>query len=251
MIHTARTIPKETLKLLVFDLDGTLIDSRADLTASINAMLKHFHRQPLPEDVIAGYIGNGASTLVRRSLDHAGDRLGEDGVVPAGDLPVAQFRKPADATFVDAGLEFFLDYYHHHKLDHTYVYPGVFEALRTIRDTHAGRTKMAVLSNKPEGPSRAICEALGLTAYMFEVYGGDSFETKKPDPEGLLTLMREAWVTAAETVMIGDTDVDILTASNAATWSIGCRFGLSPHTLETVVADSMVEEALEWLPLLL
>ena len=228
MIHIARALPKDKLKLLVFDLDGTLIDSREDLTASINAMLKHFNRKPLPETVIASYIGDGASMLVRRSL---------------GD--------PEHEGFVDAAVEFFLGYYHEHKLDHTYVYDGVFDVLGRLRVVHGDRLKMAVLSNKPVGPSRAICEALGLKQYFFEVYGGNSFGTKKPDPEGLMTLIREAGVKADETLMIGDTDVDILTARNAGTWSLGCKFGLSPHTLEYSTPDCMVDEPRDWVGALL
>ena len=228
MLHIAQALPKEKLKLLVFDLDGTLIDSRADLTASINAMLRHFGRKPLPEDVIASFIGDGASMLVRRSL---------------GD--------PDDEGFVDAAVNFFLDYYHEHKLDHTYVYDGVFDVLARMRAERGDTLRMAVLSNKPVVPSRAICEALGLRPYFFEVFGGNSFGTKKPDPEGLHCLIRMAGVEPEETLMIGDTDVDILTARNAGAWALGCKFGLSPHTLEYAAADCMVDGPRDWLEALL
>jgi phosphoglycolate phosphatase len=105
---------------------------------------------------------------------------------------------------------------------------------------------MAMLTNKPIGPSLAICEALGLSPYFFRIYGGNSFPTKKPDPEGLLALMREAEVTAEETLMIGDSDVDIMTARNAGVWSMGCSFGLSPHTLAAVPPDCLVDSPAEW-----
>jgi phosphoglycolate phosphatase len=105
---------------------------------------------------------------------------------------------------------------------------------------------MAVLTNKPINPSLAICEALGLSPYFFRIYGGNSFTTKKPDPEGLLALMKEAGATAQETLMIGDSDVDILTARNAGVWSIGCAYGLSPHTLETVPPDCLVDSPADW-----
>ena len=236
MLHIARALPKDKLKLLVFDLDGTLIDSRADLCASVNATLRHFQRPMLPDEVIASFIGDGASMLVRRSL---------------GD--------PADEEFVSNAVEFFLGYYRIHKLDHTYVYDGVFEVLEKLLAKH-GRTnrsrsshgqKMAVLSNKPVAPSREICDELKLGKYFFQVYGGNSFPTKKPDPQGLQTLMAEAGVRPEETLMIGDTDVDILTARAVGAWALGCRFGLSPHTLEYARPDCLVDEPRDWLTALL
>ena len=110
-----------------------------------------------------------------------------------------------------------------------------------------GERKFAVLTNKPVNPARRICEALGLSEHFFQIYGGNSFGTKKPDPEGLRKLMREAGVRPNETVMVGDSVVDVLTARNAGTFVIGCRYGLSSHTLETVSADSMVDAPSEWL----
>jgi phosphoglycolate phosphatase len=229
MLKIYRPIPAISLRLLVFDLDGTLIDSGADLCASVNAMLRNFGRPELPQDVIATYIGDGAARLVSRSLG-----------------------EPDDPDFLDSALTYFLDYYREHKLDQTYVYPGVFAALNSLRSEPARAQRariqraMAVLTNKPIGPSLAICEALGLSPYFFRIYGGNSFPTKKPDPEGLLALMKEAGVTAQETLMVGDSDVDILTARNAGVWSIGCSYGLSPHTLETVPPDCLVDSPADW-----
>jgi phosphoglycolate phosphatase len=219
MVKIYRPIPSGSLRLLVFDLDGTLIDSGADLCASVNAMLRNFGRLELPQNVIATYIGDGAARLVSRSLG-----------------------EPDDPAFLDSALTYFLDYYRVHKLDQTFVYPGVFAALDSLRLERS----MAVLTNKPIGPSVAICEALGLSPYFFRIYGGNSFPTKKPDPEGLLALMKEAGVTAQETLMVGDSDVDILTARNAGVWSIGCSYGLSPHTLETVPPDYLVDSPADW-----
>jgi phosphoglycolate phosphatase len=223
MVRTFRPIPASKLRLIVFDLDGTLIDSGADLFASVNAMLRNFDRPPLPQAVIASYIGDGAPLLVRRAL---------------GD--------PDDQAFFEAALSYFISYYHDHKLDHTQVYPGVFQALDELRRHAEGERSMAVLTNKPIRPSQAICEALGLVPYFFRIYGGNSFATKKPDPEGLHALMREAGAAAEETLMIGDSAVDILTARNAGTWSMGCTYGLSPHTLEDVDADCLVDSVAEW-----
>ena len=213
-------IPADKIRLIVFDLDGTLIDSRKDLANSINAMLTEFNRQPLPEEIIAEYIGDGAGMLVRRAL---------------GD--------PDDEKFVESALNSFLNYYRVHKLDYTYVYDGVFAALDALK---AGR-QMAVLTNKPVRPAEAICEALGLSPYFFRIYGGNSFTTKKPDPEGLTTLIREAGVQPDKTVMIGDSDVDILTARRAKTWAIGCRYGLSSHTVESIPSDYLADFPKDWI----
>src|SRR5579883_713602 len=130
-----------------------------------------------------------------------------------------------------------------HKLDYTYVYDGVFPALDALKD---GR-RMAVLTNKPVRPAEAICEALGLSPYFFRIYGGNSFATKKPDPEGLTTLIREAEVLPEETVMVGDSDVDILTARRAKTWAIGCRYGLSSHTVESIPSDCLADSPRDWI----
>jgi phosphoglycolate phosphatase len=226
MVLTLRKIPAGHLRLIVFDLDGTLIDSRADLTQSVNATLRHFQRHELPEDVIASYIGDGAGMLVRRAL---------------GD--------PEDDALVDEAVNYFLAYYREHKLDNTYAYQGVLPLLEALRN-HPQKPQLAVLSNKPVGPTQAICEALDLATGMFRIYGGDSFETKKPDALGLETLMREAQVAPHQTVMIGDSDIDILAAQNAGTYSIGCSYGLSPHTLEIVPPDVLIHNPSDLMTLL-
>jgi len=224
MLHLLNPIPADKIRLIVFDLDGTLIDSRKDLTNSINAMLTEFGRDPLPEEIIATYIGDGAGMLVRRAL---------------GD--------PEDEPLVDNALQHFLAHYREHKLDFTYVYAGVFESLDAMRTAPDGTARrMAVLTNKPVGPSVAICDALGLSPYMFRIYGGNSFASKKPEPEGLNALILEAGVAPGETLMIGDSSVDILTARRAGAWVIGCRFGLSAHTVEDIPSDCLVDSAGEW-----
>lgn len=223
-------------RLLVFDLDGTLIDSRVDLCNSINAMLAHLGKPELPEPVIASYIGDGASMLVRRAL---GD--------PEGDS--------ADEEYVTEALTYFLDYYRVHKLDFTYVYPGVEEALSTIREAHP-KLPMAVLTNKPVNPSREICTHFELDRFFFQNYGGNSFHTKKPDPHGLLTLIAEASaliresIAPEETVMIGDSDVDILTAKNCGAQSLGCTYGLAPHSLAAVSPTHLSDAPSQWPALL-
>jgi phosphoglycolate phosphatase len=221
-------------RLLVFDLDGTLIDSRIDLSNSVNAMLVHLGKPELPHAVIAGYIGDGASMLVRRAL---GD--------PEGDVN--------DAEYVGEAVQFFLDYYREHKLDFTYVYAGVFEALDEIRADWPG-VAMAVLTNKPVRPSRDICAHFGLDRFFFQNYGGNSFHTKKPDPTGLFALIAEASalepaaapIMTGETVMIGDSDVDVLTARNCGARSIGCAYGLAPERLAAAGPDKVSNTPAEW-----
>ncbi len=218
MIRVRRPIPTSQIRLLVFDLDGTLVDSKADLTHSINAMLRHYHRPELPEEVIGTYIGDGAPMLVRRAL---------------GD--------PDDQSFVEEALMYFLSYYREHKLDNTYCYPGIPEALDRIAASANGNLKMAVLSNKPVNPSRAICEGLGLSKYLVQIYGGNSFETKKPDPLGALTLLKETGVKPEQAVMIGDSANDILTAENSGMYSLGLTYGFSPESLEKHTPDVLVD----------
>ena len=229
MIHKNRPIPGHTAKLLIFDLDGTLIDSREDLANSINAMLKHYGKKELPHEVIASYIGDGAPMLVRRSL---------------GD--------PDDENFLQDAVLYFMSWYREHKLDNTYVYDGVKESLDAIRKSRDGASsreaqplKMAVLSNKPVGPSRAIVEALGLAPYFFQVYGGNSFHTKKPDPAGVQILMEEAGVEPEEAIMIGDSDIDVLTARNSGIYSVGVTYGLAPHTLQDAPPDVLIDHPRE------
>lgn len=210
--------------LIVFDLDGTLIDSAGDLCAAVNAMLLHYGKKPLPQPLIASYIGEGAAMLVRRALG---------GV--------------EDEAVLDVAIRYFLDYYHEHKLDRTRVYPGVFDALDTLRNGVGRRgTAMAVLSNKPVGPAQAICGALGLAPYFFRIYGGNSFTTKKPDPVGLRTLIEEAGAAPDATIMVGDTPVDVMTARNIGARSIGCAYGMASATLEKVHPDRIVASAGEW-----
>ncbi len=223
-------------RLLVFDLDGTLIDSRIDLCNSVNATLAHFGKPELPEAVISSYIGDGASILVRRAI---GD--------PEGDIH--------DEEYVNEALTFFLNYYRIHKLDYTFLYPGVLESLEAIRAAYP-ETLMAVLTNKPVNPSRDICAHFGLSRFFFQNYGGNSFHTKKPDPHGLVSLIAEAAVisghaiTPSETIMIGDTDIDVLTARNCGARSIGCAFGLKPHSLVDAPPDHLADSPEDWLRIL-
>ena len=225
MIETRRPIPASRIKLLLWDLDGTLVDSELDLAHSVNAMLRHLKRPELPIEVVASYIGDGAPMLVRRAL---------------GD--------PRDEEFLKSALEYFTRYYREHKLDNTLPYPGVVEALRAIRER--SQLTMAVLTNKPVNPSREICKGLELSQYLTQVYGGNSFHTKKTDPHGAQVLMRELGAEPEETVMIGDSQNDVLTANNAGMYSVGVTYGLSPESLRVHPPDVMIDRPEELLQVL-
>jgi phosphoglycolate phosphatase len=218
MIKFHRQFDPHSIKLLIFDLDGTLIDSRLDLVHSVNAMLRHFERPELPDEVVASYVGDGAPVLVRRAL---------------GD--------PKDERFLKDALDYFLAYYRVHKLDHTHVYEGIKESLAAIQGSNGVTRKMAVLSNKPVHPSRAIVEALGLGQFFLHVYGGNSFPTKKPDPEGARSLLKETKTRSHEAAIIGDSSVDVLTGRNAGIWTCGVTYGFAPHTLCEAPPDVVVD----------
>jgi phosphoglycolate phosphatase len=201
-------------KLLIFDLDGTLIDSQRDLANSVNAMLAHMGRAALPEDVVASYVGNGAPVLVRKAL--GADAAAED---------------------VERALAYFIAYYAEHKLDHTVLYPGVEDALKSFARQNAA---MAVLTNKPVNISNAIVAGLGIAERFFRVYGGNSFDQKKPNPIGIQSLMQESGIAATQTVMVGDSYVDVQTARNAGVRCCGVTYGLQPESFEQHPPDFLV-----------
>ncbi len=185
-------------RLLVFDLDGTLVDSKVDLANAVNAALESFDLAPLPHPVIYSYVGDGASALILRALP----------------------KEKADV--LPKVLDRFLAYYRRHLLDTTRAYPGVVEALRKW----AGIYRMAVLTNKGVAMTREILSGLSLDGYFFDVRGGDSFRTRKPDPEGLLHILREAGVEAREAIMVGDSRNDVQAGMAAGAVTCGVTYGL-------------------------
>jgi phosphoglycolate phosphatase len=211
------------IDLLIFDLDGTLIDSRQDLANAVNATRAHMAMSPLENERVYSYVGNGAPVLVRRSL---GDQATE-----------AQ---------VQEALEFFLEYYREHDLDYTTLYPGVRESLDRFR---AAGKKMAVLTNKPVRMSRHIVDGLGVGGHFFQVYGGNSFEFKKPHPMGVEALIEEAGVGREATMMVGDSSVDVETARNAGIRCCGLTYGFQPESLQDPAPDLLcgrMEEFADW-----
>lgn len=204
------------VKAFVFDLDGTLIDSKLDLVLSVNATLVHLGRQPLAHEQIASYVGGGVPLLVKRAL---GETVSE--------------------AEIEKGIVHFLDYYRAHMLDNTLPYPGVRECLDALH----GRS-LAVLTNKPVKFSEAIIAGLNMKRYFRFVYGGNSFEKKKPDPVGLQTLLRDFEVTSRELMMVGDSGVDIQTARNAGTLACGVTYGLGhmePQLPPDLLLDTLAD----------
>jgi phosphoglycolate phosphatase len=211
-----------SVRALIFDLDGTLIDSKHDLILSVNAMLREMGREGLHEDTIAGYIGHGAPQLVGRLLGEG-------------------------ATEEERGhaLKYFLSYYEDHKMDSTCAYPGVPEALEQL-----ARYPMAILTNKPVRISMRILEGLGLAKYFCGVYGGNSFRTKKPDPLGAHTILRQLVVAAREALLIGDSEVDVQTARNAGTLAATVNYGFGTHDRVAHPADLYLDRLTDLPPLL-
>jgi len=205
------------VRALIFDLDGTLIDSKLDLALSVNATLEQMGRPALPHEQVYGYVGQGAPMLIRRAL---GERATE-----------------LEAT---RGLEIFLRYYREHMLDNTVAYPGVREGLEKLSGC-----AMAVLTNKPVRFSREILDGLGLARYFAYVYGGNSFEKKKPDPMGVERLLRDWGMRAQEAMMVGDSEIDVQTARNAGTWACGVTYGLGSAGLAQCPPDILVDSLTE------
>lgn len=210
------------VRVLVFDLDGTLIDSKLDLALAVNATLEWMGRAPIEHDLISSYVGDGASVLIQRAL-------GED-------APEAECLR---------ALEHFLHYYRAHMLDNTVAYPGVREGLTAL----AGYP-MAVLTNKPTRISKLILEGLEMARYFRYIHGGNSFERKKPDPMGLEALLKDFKVAPPEALMVGDSDVDVQTARNAKTWACGVTYGFGSARLAECPPDLLLDSLAELPPLL-
>lgn len=176
----------------------------------------------LPGPTIASYVGNGAPVLIRKAMGPE-----------ASDAMVAE------------SLDYFVSYYHEHSLDNTRLYPGCREVLDAALEKNIA---CAILTNKPVRISRHILDGLGVSQFFFQVYGGNSFPTKKPDPQGLNSLVAEARVQGNETLMIGDSSVDILTARNASTRAVGLTYGLQPDSLREVPPDILLDRMEDLLP---
>src|SRR5262245_48022658 len=211
---TILSVPSELMKpVIIFDLDGTLVDSKKDLTASVNYIRYRFDLPSLTEDEIARFIGDGALMLIRRALAEKGTD-----------------------TNVQNGLQMFLSYYRAHMLDQTELYPGVRETLDKLKDC-----KLAVLTNKAVHFSCAMLDGLGIYRHFAAVYGGNSFDRKKPDPVGIYQILSDTKGSREKTWMIGDSAVDVQTGRNARVTTCGVTYGYATETFKEAQPDFLID----------
>lgn len=207
--------------LVVFDLDGTLVDSSQDLADAANAMLGTYGLPPIPVDAVVDMVGDGARELVRRLL----------------------FATSVDAQLDDA-LARFLSLYDARLLATTRPYPGTTEMLGEL----ASRARLAVLTNKPERATRRLLAGLNLETYFADVIGGDGDLPRKPDPTSLLHLVTRAGVSSADTLMVGDSSTDLRAAAGAAVPACVARYGFGYRKLsddERALAAYVIDEPRE------
>lgn len=191
----------QPIRLFIFDLDGTLIDSKRDIAVSVNAMMGLIGLSPLPHETIYEFVGNGVTPLIRRSVEAAGG---------------IDFHR---------ALEIFKTHYMEHCLDTTTLFPGVLEVFR-----HFAGVPKVVLTNKSQAFSEKILQGLGLTPLLEDIYGGDTEFPKKPDPAVVHHLMKVHKAGALETIMVGDSSVDMETGQRAGIRTAGATYGLRPRS---------------------
>lgn len=207
-------LPMPRFAHLIFDLDGTVVDTQADLAAAVNYMLVSLGLPRMSVAQVRAYVGHGARVLVERALG------------------------ASRAHLADRGFALFMDYYSAHLLDHTRAYQGITEFLIAARER--GIT-LSVLTNKPEAPSRAILSGVRLTPLFAAVVGGDTLPVKKPNPQGVLYLGRVTGVAPAETLLIGDSSIDVETGRAAGIATCGVMWGYGGPGLVTVAPQFLVE----------
>jgi phosphoglycolate phosphatase len=215
----ARLVLGRPVRLLVFDLDGTLVDSVRDLATAVNETLERAApgTPPLSLAEVRAFVGEGTRVLVERSLKRA----------------------RVDRT-VDEVLPLYLESYRRHLLDNTRLYPGVLEALDGLRDL-----VLAVLTNKPGDLSRRVLEGLGVASRFVRIWGPEEARGRKPDPRGLQNLMLDLGVGAAETAMVGDSPIDVATGRGAGTLTVGVTYGLDPESLRADPPEILVGDLRE------
>ena len=209
---------KIAIELIIFDLDGTLIDSKVDIANSVNHTLERFHLPALENSIIYGYVGNGVLPLLNKVF--AGSNKKND---------------------MDEALRIFRVHYEKHLLDTTRLYPGVMEILESFSSV-----SMGVLSNKPERYVKKILKGLNIARYFPVVLGGDSMETKKPEPEGINKVINTFKAGPGKTLIVGDGGVDIKTGKKAGVHTCGVSYGLRDRNeLVEAGADIIIDDIRE------
>jgi len=209
-------------RLVVFDLDGTLVDSARDIAAAVNAALTALEpgTAPLPLGRVMGFVGDGARVLIERVLQHRRSSLRADTVLPV-----------------------YLEAYRERLLDTTRLYPGIADALAELS---ARPHPLAVLTNKPGDLSRTLLEGLGVAPRFARIWGAGDVPARKPDPAGLHALLSELGATAEETWLVGDSQTDVATARAAGVRAAGVCWGFDVATLRAASPDRMLEHPQEF-----
>lgn len=211
------------MDLVIFDLDGTLVDSRRDIATSVNELLVRTGRPPLPAERVFGFIGNGVRKLLERSL--------------GGNVEERE---------IEEALEVFLPIYRSHLLDTTLPYPGVREALEAL----APGRQLAVLTNKPTSESVSLLEGLELRRYFGQVHGGDAFPHRKPHRIGVDSLIESTGARREYTLMVGDSRVDFETAHNAEIAVSLVSYGIGAAEVRTLAPDYIIDDLRQLVPII-
>ncbi|MBI1263023.1 MAG: phosphoglycolate phosphatase [Rhizobiales bacterium] len=204
---------------LLFDLDGTLADTAADLCETMNVILALHGRDRVPAERVRHLVGGGARLLMERGFAETGDAASE--------------------ALIDQSFAEFLDYYSHHIADHTRLFPGVRDLLARLQAADVG---LAVCTNKVEHLSHKLLETLGIAKYFTVVIGGDTLPVKKPDPEHLFEAVRRLGTLPSEAIMVGDSETDTAAAKNAAIPCICVSFGYRRVALDELGADIVIDD---------
>ena len=199
---------------VAFDLDGTLIDSRADIAAAVNHVLRSFDLAEIDVATVSQYVGEGARVLIERALG------------------------PGRQALVERGFERFVVYYDRHLLDATRPYPGIPEALAALADDGVA---LSVLTNKPVAMTRAILAGLDLAPRFVAVLGGDSLPVRKPDPTGLAQLRALTATPREQMLLVGDSDIDVRTARAAHVAFCGVTWGFGSDAVRAANAEHLID----------
>jgi len=209
------------VKLLIYDLDGTLVNTREDIVRAANHMLQQMGQSGISAEEVSSYVGKGLYFLIKGCL------------------------KTEDAKKIEKGSKIYRDHYAAHMMDHSSLYPGAREILEYFKNK-----KQAVITNKPNPFSYQMLKALGVADYFVEIVAGDSDYPKKPDPGAVLAMMQKENVLPGETVFIGDSAIDIQTGRNAGIKTVVVTHGFSGEDeLKLARPDAMVRDFSELLEL--